>query len=168
MTRFVSLERDETILAWRITRAEFAASALTGQGGLYADGRWHRAGQPVVYLAGNWSLAALEIFVHLGRRDSAIPFVYFCIVISPDTSALILDIHSLPSDWQSEPPSPDTQAMGTDWLHSNASALLRVPSALSPTESEYNWVLNPLHSDATKLTASEPKSFRFDRRMWKG
>lgn len=86
MTQLIPLERDEPFIAWRITRAEFAISALSGQGGLYADGRWHRAGQPVVYMASTWSLAALEVFVHLGRRDSAIPLVYFSVTIPPQVN----------------------------------------------------------------------------------
>lgn len=79
MTLLVPLERTESLLAWRFTRPEFADSALTGQGGVYAAGRWHRAGQQFIYVASSWSLAALEAFVHLGRRDSAIPFVYFSV-----------------------------------------------------------------------------------------
>jgi RES domain-containing protein len=167
VTRFIPLERDEPLLAWRITRAEFATSALSGQGGLYADGRWHRAGHPVVYLASTWSLAALEVFVHLGRRDSAISFIYFSITIPPQVSALTVGTNALPPDWMSEPPSPDTQRLGTDWLRSHASALLRVPSVLSPAESEYNWVLNSQHPDATQLIVSEPQPFQFERRLWK-
>lgn len=166
MSRLVPLKRTELLVAWRIIRAEFAASALSGQGGLYAEGRWHRVGQPVVYLASTWSLAALEVFVHLGRRDFAIPLISLGITILPEVSALALDIEALPSDWKTEPPSPDTQAIGSDWLQSNASTLLRVPSVLSPAESEYNWVVNPVHTDAAKLSVSEPKPFKFGRRMW--
>jgi len=166
VSRLVPLKRTEPLVAWRITRAEFAASALFGQGALPAEGRWHRVGQPVVYLAKTWSLAALAVFVHLGRRDFAIPLIYLGITILPEVSALALDIEALPPDWISEPPSPDTQTIGSDWLQSNASTLLRVPSVLSPAESEYNWVVNPVHTDAAKLSVSEPKPFKFDRRMW--
>jgi RES domain-containing protein len=167
VSRLIPSLRTEPLAAWRITRAEFAATALSGQGGLYAEGRWHRAGQPVVYLANAWSLAALEVFIHLGRRDFEIPLIYFGITILPEVSAVILDADALPPDWRSEPPSPDSQAIGSDWLRSNASALLRVQSALSPVESEYNWVVNPVHPDAAMLTVSEPKPFQFDQRMWK-
>lgn len=167
MTQLIPLERDEPLIAWRITRAQFATSALSGQGGLYAGGRWHRAGQPVVYLASTWSLAALEVFVHLGRRDSAIPFIYFSVTIPPQVAALTMGTDTLPPDWMSEPPLPDTQLLGTDWLNSHASALLRTPSVLSPAESEYNWILNPRHPDATQLIISEPRPFQFDRRLWK-
>jgi RES domain-containing protein len=167
VTRLIALERVESLTAWRITRAEFAASALSGQGGRYADGRWHRAGQPVVYLACTWSLAALEVLVHLGRRDTAIPFVYFSVTIPPQASALTVETDTLPPEWISEPPLPDTQRLGTDWLRAGASALLRVPSVLSPVESEYNWILNPQHPDAATLIVSDPRPFQFDRRLRK-
>jgi RES domain-containing protein len=167
VTRLILLKRDEPLTFWRISRAEFTASALSGQGGLYAGGRWHRAGRPVVYLASTWSLAALEVFVHLGRRDSAIPFVYFSVTIPPRVSAQTVRTETLPSDWMSEPPSSDTQRLGTDWLRSHASALLRVPSVLSPLDAEYNWILNPQHPDATQLIISKPRPFQFDRHLWK-
>jgi len=96
VSRLVPLKRTEPLVAWRITRAEFAASALFGQGALPAEGRWHRVGQPVVYLAKTWSLAALAVFVHLGRRDFAIPLIYLGITILPEVSALALDIEALP------------------------------------------------------------------------
>ena len=42
---------------------------LRGVGGLRAPGRWHYAGQPIVYLAGHPALALLEILVHLETAD---------------------------------------------------------------------------------------------------
>ncbi len=149
--------------AWRITRAEFAATALSGLGGLHVDGRWHRIGQPVVYLASSWSLAALEIFVHLGRHDSAIPFVYLALTIPPEVA--VLELVEAPAGWSANPPPASTQAIGSDWLLSDFTALLKVPSALSPVE--YNLILNPRHPDAAAIEASEPVRFRFDRRFWK-
>jgi RES domain-containing protein len=167
VTGLNQFERDGPLLAWRIIRADLADTSLSGQGGLYAAGRWHQAGRPVVYLSSAWSLAALEVLAHLGRRDSAIPFVYSGITIPPEVTTLVVDAKSLPADWRADPPLSETQALGSQWLHSRASAMLRVPSALSPAESEHNWVLNTMHPDAARLVGSAPMPFRFDRRMWK-
>ena len=167
MTALHNFERTEPLQAWRITRSQFAATALSGQGGLYADGRWHRAGQPVVYLASTWSLAALEVFMHLGRRDSAIEFAYLNVDVPPDLSARTVEVESLPAGWRANPPLAETQQLGFQWLQERDSVLLRVPSALSPASIEYNWLFNPLHPDAPRLIASPPGPFRFDQRMWK-
>ncbi len=159
------VKRGEVLTAWRIARAEFAENALSGVGGLHADGRWHFMERPVVYLASAWSLAALEVIVHMGRHDSALPFVYLGVTIPPTVTALRLKTDALPQYWMSQPPRPETQALGAQWLLSKESLLLQTPSALSPVE--YNWILNPLHPEANLLTASEPVEFRFDQRLWK-
>ena len=46
---------------WRISNH----ASLTGEGGLYASGRWHTRGQRVVYLADHPASALLEVMVHL-------------------------------------------------------------------------------------------------------
>lgn len=148
---------------WRITWAEFADSALSGLGGLHADGRWHRRGQPVVYLAQTWSLAALEVYVHLGRRDWAAPLVYVGIDIPETLPISTLNEEQLPPRWDSHPPSVKTRELGSAWLRQADSALLQVPSVLSPVEC--NYLLNPLHPDAARLGSSSAQPFRLDARL---
>lgn len=150
---------------WRITRAEFSDSALSGLGGLYADGRWHRRGQPVVYLAQTWSLAALEVYVHLGRRDWATPLVYVGVDVPESLPITTLNEEQLPPRWDNHPPSAETQELGSIWLRHAGSALLQVPSVLSPVES--NYLLNPRHPDAPRLGSSSAQPFRLDSRLRK-
>ena len=49
------------MVLWRISNY----ADLRGMGGLRAPGRWHYAGQPIVYLAEHPALALLEILVHM-------------------------------------------------------------------------------------------------------
>ena len=49
-------------VAWRIADARFGGAPLSGEGGLYAAGRWHYQGRRVVYFSRTLSLAALEVF----------------------------------------------------------------------------------------------------------
>ena len=51
---------------YRLVKQKYARQVLSGRGGLEADGRWHTAGRPVVYLASSEALAVLEVRVHLG------------------------------------------------------------------------------------------------------
>jgi RES domain-containing protein len=53
------------MVLWRISRHR----ELTGAGGLKVHGRWHYAGQPVVYRAGSPSAALLEVCVHTSAND---------------------------------------------------------------------------------------------------
>jgi RES domain-containing protein len=152
------------MLAYRISKARYAADPLGGAGGIQAGGRWHHKGVPVVYASQTLSLASLEFFVHFGRLESAIRLVCFEIGI-PEGIVEDLDRSRLPADWRSVPPGVVTADMGTDWLRSRRSAVLRVPSAL--TEGEYNFLINPAHSDAGQVRVLESNPFSYDSRMWK-
>jgi len=53
--------------------------------------------------------------------------------------------------------------MGNDWLDRGRTAVLRVPSALVPTES--NFLVNPLHPDFSELRVVRRLKFAFDERF---
>jgi RES domain-containing protein len=114
-------------------------------------------------LSSTLSLAAIETFVHLGDDASRLHYVYFEIEI-PDSVAIV-SLTIRPCGWRQEPPSLASQHAGDRWLLTNRSALLEVPSAIIPTET--NLVLNPAHPDARKLRIGTPRPFQFDPRMWK-
>lgn len=52
---------------YRVTRPQFARTveeALSGAGGLYDDGRWHKKGSPVLYTSESSTLCMMERLVH--------------------------------------------------------------------------------------------------------
>lgn len=151
--------------AWRIAKARHQDNAFSGAGGLHSAGRWHAKGQRVVYAASSLALAALEVFVHLNRAHAAIRWVMFEIVIPDEVAVEVRAGARLPRGWRSEPPIAATMRIGTDWLRAGRSAVLRVPSAIIPTES--NLLLNPLHADFRKLRPGKARPFEFDARKWK-
>src|ERR1700753_589785 len=127
------------MLLWRISRHQ----DLSGIGGLRASGRWHHRGQPVVYLSENPASALLEVCVHTAAND--IPPGYTLLSVEgPDIMMAKIAVKDLPEDWQSR--LDVTRQLGTDWLQSNETALLRVPSAIVPHT--INFLFNPLHQDA--------------------
>ena len=153
------------ISAWRIVKKRQAAAAFTGEGARQFGGRWNLRGTAVVYTSSSLALAALELFVHLGKAQTSIDLVCFQISIPAGVRVEVLPQRRLPADWRVQPVPATTQAIGSRWVSTCASAVLQVPSVLIP--SEFNLVLNPAHPDFSKLRITGPKPFGFDDRMWK-
>jgi len=55
--------------------------------------------------------------------------------------------------------------LGSAWAMSRASTLLEVPSVIIPEET--NVVINPLHVDASRISATIVRQFLFDARLTK-
>lgn len=53
---------------------------------------------------------------------------------------------------------------GSAWLRRSRSAVLEVPSAIVPSES--NYLLNPNHPEFPLLRIGRARPFTFDPRMW--
>ena len=151
------------ITGWRIAKARYQNDAFSGDGGLHSAGRWHLKGQRVVYAASSLALTALELFVHLNRTHVGIRWVMFEIGIPDGVAVEVLATARLPRGWRNEPPAASTMRIGTDWLRASRGAVLRVPSAIIPTES--NLLLNPLHADFRKLRLGKARPFEFDARL---
>ena len=56
-----------------------------------------------------------------------------------------------------------TRKIGNAWLKSRRSALARVPSAILPNT--FNYLLNPLHPDAARLTIADTQKAILDPRL---
>lgn len=144
------------MVLWRISRH----NDLSGTGGFRASGRWHRRGQPVVYLAQTPAAALLEVCVHTSAND--VPPEYTLLkVVGPDSPATVIHLKDLPLDWKAR--IETTQELGTQWLQKNESVLLRVPSAIAP-ETE-NFLFNPLHPEGSRFRIEEFYVYPFDPRL---
>ena len=80
-----------------------------------------------------------------------------------DVAVEKLDPSSLPPDWRRSPGPDELRDIGSEWLESMRTVALLVPSAVTPSET--NIVINPRHSDMSKLTQLAPEPFAFDPRM---
>lgn len=151
--------------AWRIVKRKHARTAFTGDGARRFGGRWNRPGTAVVYAAGFVSLAALEMLVHLASTELMSKYVVFPL------SILGRDIHDLSSDelpkrWRADPAPAKVQSVGSDWVVAGTSAVLRVPSAVIPTE--FNYLLNPAHPRFGRIQIGLAQPFTFDPRLARG
>ena len=152
--------------AWRIVKAKHKALAFSGEGARRYGGRWNSQGTSCVYLADSLPLAAMELFLHLGQDGFNISFVYFQVLI-PAATVQAVDLAHLPRGWRVSPPGAKSMAVGTQWVISRESAVLKVPSAIMPLERGFNYILNPAHADYPQITIESPQPFNFDPRMWK-
>ena len=145
---------------WRICAAKYQDSSFYGLGGLYAAGRWHQKGNKIIYTAESLALATLEIFVHL--ESDRIPLVAIKAQIGKNVE--IENVSNLPANWQEADVYYQLQQIGTEWLKSHRTPILKVPSAIVPVE--FNYLLNPDHPDL-KLSLNSPLEYQLDRRLWK-
>ena len=146
---------------YRIVQAEWAASAMTGEGARLFGGRWNPPGVPAVYLADSRALAALEIIVNAPMEVSALAWRIFEVEV-PDHLIETVKPNALPDDWQALPSSPGARLHGARWLQAGA-LCFKLPSAVIPEE--FTLLLNPQHPDAGKLRIAGPMEFRFDPRF---
>lgn len=148
---------------WRITTAAYARSAFSGEGARLYGGRWNPKGVPMVYTAASQSLAMLEMLV----QDQALRARYVMIEARIPGSMPIdrLRVDDLPSEWREVGARAKLQAIGAEWARKRRTAVLAVPSAIVPAES--NYLLNPLHPDFKRIKVGKPATVKTDLRLIK-
>ncbi|MEX0769454.1 MAG: RES family NAD+ phosphorylase [Balneolaceae bacterium] len=136
---------------------------LTGEGARLFGGRWNQKGVAVLYTSPTVSLAAIEVLVNTPL--AAMPDDLQLMVLSvPETiRSEQVKKKKLPENWRSYPPPDMLIEMGTKWITSNSSLLLKVPSAVIPME--WNVLINPNHPDFEKVKKKEVYDFSFDKRL---
>jgi RES domain-containing protein len=142
---------------WRISNH----ASLSGDGGLHAAGRWHTRGRRVAYLADHPASALLEVIVHLEIDAEDLPSHFQLLGVEAPDDLRIDAIRDLPDDWREQ--TALTRARGDAWIGSIASALLRVPSAIVPEGA--NYLLNPAHPDAARISIASALRAAFDPRL---
>jgi len=152
-----------TLTVFRLGKSVYRAQLFSGDGGLFASGRWTPRGQYVVYTSASISLAILEYTVNYRRRGWVPATVLGRASIPTGLSIEAISIEELPPGWFAADPPPQLQKIGSDWLRRGDSAVLRVPSAV--VTEEWNYLLNPRHADFAKLEIDSPQPFDFDHRV---
>jgi RES domain-containing protein len=148
---------------WRLARKAFAKKPLSGEGGLYASGRWHTAPRHVVYASESLALASLEVLVHVDPDLAPRDLIAIELDVPARVAVAELTPADLPRSWRRHPAPRSVQKLGDAWLDQRTTAVLRVPSALVPRES--NYLLNPLHADARRFTIVAKMPFALDPRL---
>ena len=150
------------VSAWRIVKAQHAATAFDGEGARRVGGRWNSPGNAAVYVSSSAALAVLEMLVHLGT-PSVLP-AYVLIECRFERSLVVtLQPANLPARWRDHPAPAEVQGVGDRWLRDGQSAVLEVPSVVVPQES--NFVLNPSHKRFHEIQILEPGPYVLDQRL---
>lgn len=147
------------MIVYRITLARYAT-------GLFASGnaaRWNPKDVKVIYTAESRALACLENVVH--RNSHGLNDNFRTILIeAPDTLPVkIFERKNLIPNWHVFANMPYTQQLGEEWVKSNETAILRVPSVVIPEEC--NFILNPAHPDFRQVKYLRAEPFEFDSRI---
>ncbi len=146
---------------FRITHKKWSKQ-LTASG---FPGRWNSGGIFVIYTAESRALACLENIVHLGSLNFISPFIVMNIFIPDNLNISEISVKDLPSDWSigGDIGYKKCQPFGDNWALRLNSAVLKVPSAIVPEES--NYLLNTKHSDFSKISIISEAFFNFDDRI---
>ena len=154
------------LAAFRLYKSVHAATAMTGDGAKKFGGRWNHEGYAVVYCSSSLALAQLETLVHLhgplppdGFESLELSLPSGCV----GTRINVDELEESCSGWRSYPPHVLLQEMGTDWIESAASLVMEVPSAVSPSES--NFLVNPAHPDFRRIKTKPAVPVVWDSRL---
>lgn len=155
------------LAVWRICFNGDLNLAGLAYGSTLGPGRWHLApplGLPVVYAASSRALAQLEKRVH---ANGVAPVRQALIRLELPGQAALLDATSdlaLQSPrWRED--EGYTQGVGIQWLNSNASLGLWMPSFVEPQER--NLLINPKHAQYNAISVvTEVADFGFDPRLF--
>ena len=144
-----------------------AEIAFDGSGTLRYGSRWTSAGLRGVYLADSLSLGILELLVHLGREELAgMEFVGFRVTI-PDALIAPLAAEALPENWDAGHPTPEIahrlKAIGDAFLCSSPKPVLRLPSAIVPSQA--NFLFSPEHPKFQRLQIEAIGPVSLDHRL---
>ena len=147
---------------WRIVPARRVQAAFTGEGPWRYGARWNSPSVRVVYVSAHQSTAALEIFVNNKPFLPIYRFKAFHLEW-PDDMMEPVPAKTLPANWRIHPPPIETREIGNRWVKEGRSAVLALPSAVSPADT--NFLLNPEHPDFKRIRIDSPIDFEFDSRL---
>ena len=153
------------MIVFRIEREKYLSTTLNGIGAPISEGyRWNSLNTRIVYTAETRALATLEVSVHLDLSEDLPDDRFYVEIEVPDGITIQeVKLEDLPNDWNSKPPSLTTQTIGDDFVNYNEAAILKVPSSIVPKE--FNYLINPVHPDSSKIKVVSTSKMMFDQRL---
>ena len=146
---------------YRIVKEKFVGD-LSGEGARLFGGRWNKQGDALLYCSEHLSLCVLEILVHTEQQLISNDF-WFVEIEIPDSNIVTIKPNKLPSTWRANPPASSTQVFGSEWLKSQKSLAIKVPSAVLPNE--FNILVNPIHKHFSEVKIKKKSVLDLDSRV---
>ena len=94
-----------------------------------------------------------------GLSDLKIAFLNF----ENEVSISEIKIQQLPDNWSSYPAPEKLKEIGTDWLLSTKSLILKIPAIAAPESC--NFLINPTHPEFNKVKLAKTVDYRTDIRL---
>ena len=136
---------------------------LTETGARIYGGRWNPKGVGILYTSPSRALATVEYLAHVPLTITPRNLSIAAIEVPVDILPHSVDPADLPDAWHAFPAPAELVRIGDSWARSQASLLLRVPSAV--VEEEFNILINPTHPDMRLVHLTEVRPYNFDERL---
>ncbi len=147
------------MIIYRLATSKYA-NDLSGEGASIFGGRWNPVGNKALYCSQNISLSILEILARANKTinppDYQLIFIEF-----PDNKITTIQLSQLKSGWKQH--IEYTQWIGEEFLKDNKFLIMQVPSAI--VEREYNYILNPLHTEYKRVKIINTEPLDLDKRL---
>jgi RES domain-containing protein len=153
------------IRVYRILRKAYSKTPLDGEGAYRFGGRWSSVGTRLAYTAEHLSLAMIEYFIHIDPDDPPKDLVAVTAEVPDSVSRTLISARQLPATWRQSPSQPELVAIGDRFVRDRRAAILIIPSALAPAES--NWLINPRHPEFSRIRLRSVDAFDYDPRFFK-
>jgi RES domain-containing protein len=147
------------MLVYRIVLSKYADSLLASG----RAARWNSVDTKMIYTSASQSLCCLENIVHRSKLGLAANFSLLVIEIPDNLEMDEVLLSSLPADWRDFSSLYYTQMLGTNWLRSLSTPVLKVPSSIITVE--HNFLINPAHPNFSKIRLIDVLPFWFDDRI---
>lgn len=152
---------DRVLTCYRISDPAGAFPIYDAEGARLYPGRWNTPSSPIIYTSEHYSTAMLEKLVHSNLVLPANQH-FIAITISNGISYEVFPTAAYPG-WDSRDEAI-CKTYGQDWYDEKRSALLIVPSL--PARIERNFLINPQHPDAARITHVLPEPVWWDERLY--
>ncbi len=146
---------------FRLTKRKYAG-VLNGKGAAKSNNRWNSKGTEMIYTAESRALAMAEVVVHLSMDMLPDDFVMMEIDIPENVRVEeVVDFECGTYLW---PPNHETQKLGDGFVRAEECAVLKVPSMV--VNGDFNFLINPAHSDFEEISVVDVVDFPFDARLF--
>jgi RES domain-containing protein len=136
---------------------------LSGTGASLYGGRWNHKSIGLIYTSESRALAIVEFLANSPLSLVPSKLSIATIKIADKIIPKEISLSDLPRNWRDYPAPTILADLGTQWILSNKSALLRVPSAV--VEDEFNILINPSHPDMKHVTIAGIKDTKLGKRL---
>ncbi|MGK0412602.1 MAG: RES domain-containing protein [Polaribacter sp.] len=148
---------------FRLSKKKYA-TVFNGKGAAKSNNRWYSKGTEIIYTAESRALAMAEVVVHLTIATLPKDFVMLTIDVPDEITIRKIDLKDLDENWNAILPNSKTKKIGDLFIDTSEFCVLKVPSAV--VKDDFNYLINPYHTQFKKIKIVDVTDFPFDKRMF--